>query len=114
MRKLEILSVNGMGPAEFRAKQQRNSDMKRKRPTTPSNPLRDPVVPSDDLETVIAKAREEATWFPEDGKTWRLLVRMADELEKHVPRRMTITMREPEPQEQTLIIPVITERNSDK
>jgi len=49
------------------------------------NPLREPVQPSDDLKTVIAKAREEADWFPEDGKTWRLLRRMADELEKHLP-----------------------------
>lgn len=46
--------------------------------------MRAPVIPSDDLATVIAKAREEASWFPEDGKTWRLLLRMADELEKRL------------------------------
>lgn len=59
---------------------------RKRKPTTPewSNPMRAPVIPSDDLTTVIAKAREEASWFPEDGKTWRLLLRMADELEKHL------------------------------
>jgi hypothetical protein len=46
--------------------------------------LREKVVPSDPVELVIAKAREEADWFPEDGRTALLLYRLAAELEKRL------------------------------
>lgn len=42
---------------------------------------RQPVLPSDSIKSVIAKLREEASWHPDDGKTARLLLRAADELE---------------------------------
>lgn len=56
--------------------------MKKKREDPPLDPVRQKVLPSDSIEMVIAKLREEATWFPEDGKTWALLIRAADELEE--------------------------------